>query len=179
MTESAINSEDTTVKQEEGLVVNGLYNLNGTVCIAINPTHLSPLFNANGSTLHKASGAENLMADPGTDEWVDRMTRFRTRVLTDLSNDRSERDRLQTYVTDLGAALLAEAERREWCEEYDAFAEEWGLPKMASEYEVTITVKVQAKTEEEATELVEQQVSLSSYSHAWILDGPDYSTSEA
>ena len=53
MTDSAMehHAEDTTVKTEEGLTVNGLYNLNGAVCIAINPTHLSPQFNANGGTL--------------------------------------------------------------------------------------------------------------------------------
>jgi len=187
MTEHA-TEQNATVRteadaiREEGLIVNGLYSIHGLVTIAINANTLRPITSAADNTSYEPNDKTSLLAAPGDDEWVLRMTRLRTSLLTDLSNERAERDRLQTHLAGLGEALRDEAIRREWCEEYDTFADQWGLPPRALEYDVTMTVRVRAADEDTARELVSEEVNISRYgyqSHDWVVESPDYSVSEA
>lgn len=98
------------------------------------------------------------------------------RVNVDLRN---ANQMLQMWQQGIGEALRAEALRREWCDEYDTFAEEWDLPKRFVEFEVTMTVKVTAADEESAVEMVKEHVHLSSYSTEGVIDGPSFDASEA
>jgi FtsZ-binding cell division protein ZapB len=98
------------------------------------------------------------------------------RTSTDLRNANTH---LKQHLAGLGEALRAEAIRREWCEEYDTFAEEWDLPKRYLEFEVTMTVKVTATDEESALEMVKENVHLSSYSTEGVIEGPSFEASEA
>lgn len=85
------------------------------------------------------------------------------------------RDRFRKAEADwdkLGELLTAEANRRDWCSEYDRLVEEWNdsefqmfeLPKRKADYDVTVTVTatytvtvtVEAEDEDAARELVEQ-----------------------
>ena len=158
----------------EVLVHHGIYNHNGIFRIAIMDNTLQDLTGAD--TFQVTPGEVTLVEVPGTTEWVDRMARMR-RVLNRRADSAENDLRVKNeYIETLGQALLEEAERRDWCSEYDEFAREWDLPTRARDYEVTMTVTVQARDEDEAQTLVRDQVSLSSYSgHDWLVDGPGYS----
>lgn len=101
------------------------------------------------------------------------------RATQNMTNLRNANTALKEHLAGLGEALRQEAIRREWCEEYDTFAEEWDLPKRYIEVEVTMTVKVTAADEESAIEMVKEHVHLSSYSTEGVIEGPSWDSSEA
>lgn len=78
----------------------------------------------------------------------------------------------------LGEALLEQAEERDWCSEYDEFADEWDLPRRKRPYEVTMKVTVLARNDDEAEELVESSVSIESYDEG-VEYGPNFDVNEA
>ena len=168
----------TVTPPDDGLIVNGLYSIHGLVTIAINANTLRPITSKNPDTSYEPNGQTSLLAAPGDEEWVLRMTRLRTALITDLSNEKAERNRLETHLTGLGEALRDEAIRREWCEEYDEFADSWGLPRLNRDYEVTMTITVNAVDEETALEMVRDSVGISSYSEG-VKSGPEFEVSEA
>lgn len=80
------------------------------------------------------------------------------------------------YLTGLKQAILEKAEEHEWCSEYDEFAEEWDLTPRVREYEVTMSVTVRARDEDEAEALAEENTSLSSWDD-YVISGPDFTVS--
>lgn len=106
---------------------------------------------------------------------------LRQRISTrdrNLTQMREANGQLQQHIYSLGEALRNEAIRREWCAEYDAFAEDWDLPKRILNFEVTMTVTVTASDEESALEMVQGNVSISAYSEG-VHEGPEFEASEA
>lgn len=141
----------------------------GTVMIAVGDESMDPVI---------PSKETSLLADVGTEEWLKRITGTHHRVMNDAANARRSYDRLTKHVEELGEALLKEAEDRDWCSEYDEFAEEWDLPKRRRNYEVTMTVTVTASSASEAEEFVESEVNLNMYSDE-VEYGPSFDVSEA
>lgn len=166
------------VTQTPALVRHGIYNHNGIFRIAIMDNTLQDLTGTD--TFQVTPDEVTLVEAPGSTEWADRMARTRS-VLNRRAYDFENNLRVKNeYIESLGQALLEEAERRDWCSEYDDFAREWDLPLRVQEYDVTVTVRVRASDEEEAQMLVRDQISISSYSgHEWLVDGPEYSADVA
>lgn len=101
------------------------------------------------------------------------------RQTLNLSTVRDERDNLTRHLEGLGEAILEKAEAHNLtCEEYDAFADEWNLPKMKKGWQVTITLTVEARDEEGAIEFVKENVSLRDYSEG-VYSGPEFEAEEA
>lgn len=158
----------------EVLVRHGIYNHNGVFRIAIMDNTLQDL--AGTDTFQVQPGDVTLVEAPGSEDWITSMVRIRSNLNRRADSAENDLRVKNEYIETLGQALLEEAERRDWCSEYDEFAREWDLPTRARDYEVTMTVTVQARDEDEAQTLVRDQVSLSSYSgHDWLVDGPGYS----
>lgn len=165
-----VSSQNTLT---EVLVRHGIYNHNGVLYIAIADNTLQELVGTH--TFQVTSGEVTLVEAPGSTEWVDRMVRIRSGINRRADNAENDLRMKNEYITALGQALLEEAERRDWCGEYDEFAGEWDLPLRFKEYDVTVAVRVKARDEDEAKALVSDQISISHYSHEWLVDGPDYS----
>ena len=119
-----------------------------------------------------------LIADVGTGDWLNRLTGVHRRVMTEAANIRRSYSRLTKHLEDLGQALLQEAEDRDWCSEYDEFAEKWDLPQRRRNYEVTMTVTVSATSVDEASEFVEGALSINMYTDE-VEYGPSFSVEEA
>ena len=161
----------------EPLTHNALYSHHGNIMIAFTETDVIPIA-ATGDTKHVANGATTLLCDPGTDEWVERMVRIRNSLARDVANERASLQQQKIYIDNLGEAILEEAIRRDWCEEYDEFAEEWGLPKRYAEYDVTVSVRVRARDSEEAADLIRGELGFDSY-HDNVIDGPEVTAEKA
>lgn len=166
---------------------NALYIHDNLLHIATSPTEAEPL--RVDPLAEKGSGiapvAElTLYASPGTDVWTERMVQFRTMVLEDAQrlrgyakDARNYASRLETEREQLGEALLEKATEHDWCDEYDEFAEAWGLPKRVHEYEVTVTVRVMAKNSDEAEEFVGENFTLSMFDEN-VADSPSIYATE-
>lgn len=172
------NATEANVIQGTPLVQNAIYSHYGLVRIAVNESHLMDIVGTDGQR-HMPNADTELLEMPGTEGWVDRMVRARNALVTDLRNTRAEVISLNTRWENLGEAILEEAINRDWCGEYDAFAEEWGLPTRARDYEVTMTVTVKARDEDAAIAMVRDQVSIDRWSTEGIDEDPEYTVSEA
>lgn len=161
----------------EVLVRNGIYNHNGVYRIAIMDHILQDITGTD--TFQVTPGEVTLVEAPGSTEWVGRMAR--TRSVLNRRADSAENDLRgrNEYIETLGQALLEEAERRDWCSEYDDFAREWGLPTRTHNYTVTMTVQVEAHDEDAASDIVAENVNLNSYSTDGVVTDPEFSVSEA
>ncbi len=160
----------------EVLVRHAIYNRYGVTYIATSDTTLQNLM---GSDIIAVTPQEvTLLEAPGSPEWVDRMLRIRHALINSNANTQRALDERIDYIKRLGEALLQEANDRDWCGEYDTFAEEWGLPKRTSEWEVTMTVRVTARDEDSALSLVKDHVSIDSYSTEGIDRDPEFYASE-
>lgn len=153
------------------LIVNAIYNHSGRVMIAISGEHLVPVMDTDGMQ-YAANEATFLVAHPGDDDWIEKMLDIRTRLVNDLRFERAELSRRDTYLEGLRQAILEKAIEKDWCEEYDEFAEEWDLPKREREYMVTMTVSVLARDREEAEEMVAEKISIRDYDEG-VLRGPE------
>lgn len=154
------------------LTVDAIYNHWGRTMIAVTPTEMVPLADTLG-VKHVADERTELVGHPGSDYWVDIMKANRVSLAQDLANERAALQRVTTYVENLGEAILAKAEKHDWCSEYDEFADEWDLPKRVSQHEVTLTVIVEARDEESARDYVRENFSLSEYDED-VIQGPDF-----
>jgi hypothetical protein len=130
---------------------NAIYNLHGRLHIFFQG-YLIPVFRATNDTRSSWTDQAELVATPGSELWVSKMVQFRNNLASDLRNANAEVERQQTFHRNLGEAILAIADEREWCEEYDEFASQWNLPTRTREYEVIVRFNVLARSAEEAKE---------------------------
>lgn len=172
MTETP-TAEQAVTSTQGRLIPNAIYARFGAIMIACDDNNLVHIAQS-GDTKYVASGNEELLARPGSDDWIDRMCRVRVSLVRDLCNERTELRDTRTWIENLGNAILEKAIEKDWCEEYDEFAEEWDLPPRVSEWEVTMTVVVRARDEEAASELVSGALSIGPYDDN-VVSGPDYS----
>lgn len=156
------------------LISNAIYRHDGVLKIALNSERLVDMTGTTDTGV-PPNDTTVLYADVNTDDWIERVVRARNSLARDLHTVTQERDFATNHLERLGQALLEEAERRDWCGEYDDFAEEWDLPKRVSEYDVMMTVRVSARDEDEALSMVRDHVNMDSYGNAFVVDGPDYS----
>lgn len=156
----------------EPLIVNGLYNRAGRVFIALNETNLAQVAATDG-IIYTATEEYELFARPGTDTWIGHMTKLRVALIQDLANERAALTQRNIWISKLGEALLAKAKEHKWCEEYDEFASEWGLPTRNNEYMVTMTLTVTAADLDEARQIVGDHFHLTSYSDE-VVSGPEF-----
>lgn len=161
----------------EPLVINALYVHYGRIMIAFSENDLIPI-TATGDTKHVANDTTKLLARPGTDDWIDRMVRVRNSLARDVANERASLQQQKTYIDNLGEALLEEAINRDWCEEYDEFAEKWGLPLRFAEYDVTVTVRVRARDSDQAADLIRGEFGFDSH-HEDVIEGPEITAEKA
>ena len=166
MTETAI----------EALVPHALYSHKSIVRIATDDNHLVDL---TGDVDFQDTPNEEtrLIALPGTPDWASRMITARIaafRKIQQLTRVNNERN---TYIKGLGQALLEEAINRDWCSEYQEFAEEWDLPKINKTYVVTITLTVSARDEDAACDLVRDAIGINEYSEV-VVNGPSFEATE-
>lgn len=179
-------SEDTTTTTTPitiTVTVDALYLRGGNIFIAVSDTHLEGLTDPDGDQI-PATSEFTLYASPGTPTWHSQMVTLRRSLTNDLKRSYQElqrhRDQLrferQKY-EELGQALLQQAIEKDWCDEYEQFAEDWDLPKRTREYTVTVEIPVKATSEEEAQELVEAYTNVSCYED-WFIDYPSVDVSE-
>ena len=165
-------SERATTTRDP-LVVNGLYSHHGFVMIACNVTDLVRVMSTY-DVKHVANEATELLALPGSQDWVDRMVRLRNLFAEDLENERNSLSRKEEYIKNLGEALRDQAIEHDLCGVYDSFADEWDLPARAVEYDVTISIRVMAREEEHAINTIQEEVYISSNTEG-IVSGPEIS----
>lgn len=130
---------------------NAIYNLHGRLHIFV-AGYLVPVFGAVSDVRSTWNEGAELVATPGSELWVKKMVEFRNNLASDLRNANAEVQRQKTFHENLGQAILAVADEKNWCEEYDAFAENWNLPTRSREYDVTIRFRVLARSTEDAEE---------------------------
>lgn len=165
---------DTTpesVTLTEVLMRHAMYQRFGTTQIAIDDDTLQDLTGTDTVTVTPRD--VTLLEPTGSPEWVDRMIRIRATLVRALDNSQKALRDKEQHLERLGEAILEQANERDWCEEYDTFAEEWGLPKRTTEWEVTMTVKVEARNEDDAITLVKDGVSIDTYDGP-VVDGPNF-----
>lgn len=141
----------TETDQATGPIRDAIYNLHGRLHILYGD-YLVPVFGAVSNIKSTWNSSAELVATPGSELWVKKMVEFRNNLASDLRNAKADVQQQKTFIENLGEALLAEADKREWCEEYDEFASEWGLPTRTREYDVTVRFRVLARSTEEAEE---------------------------
>lgn len=173
MTEATAETPTLT----EVLVRHGIYDYRGMARIAVDDNTLQDI---TGTQTYTVTPAEvTLLEAPGSPEWVDRMVRARGTLVRNLETARSEVAEKTDYIVRLGEAMLAAAIENSLCEQYDAFARDWGLPTREREYTVTMTVLVTASDEYVALDLVKDCVSIDRWTTTGIDDDPEYYVSEA
>ena len=168
----------TTVEDTTGpLVVNAIYNHWGRVMIATSDSEMSFIGGAGKVTVMKGQEVE-MLCEPGSENWIDRMKAVRRMLLTEVDNARKDVQRLTSYQDRLGEAILEKAVYHDWCSEYDEFADEWDLPKRITTYDVTMTIQVDARNRDAAVEFVRDEFGLTSYSDN-VMNGPNFEAEEA
>lgn len=155
----------------EVLVHHAIYQYAGVLCIAVDDFTLQNLTDDN--TVRVSLEDVALLEEPGSPAWVDRMARVRKSLVSTTTNLKNENDRQTRHLEGLGEALLQEAIQRDWCSEYDEFAKEWGLPTRESEYHVTMTVRVSARNEDAAVDIVMNKVCID-YLTEGVMDNPEF-----
>lgn len=141
----------TEADQAAGPIENAIYNLHGRLHIFL-AGYLVPAFGAVTDMRSSWTDQAELVATPGSELWVKKMVEFRNNLASDLRNANAEVQRRKTFHENLGQAILAVADEKNWCEEYDAFAENWNLPTRTREYDVTVRFRVLARSTEDAEE---------------------------
>lgn len=164
-------------EETRSFVADAIYNIHGRVYIALpNNRQLVPLRGDRSNPITPSADTEvTHIADPKTEEWVLRMVRALTDTNADYLNEQRNLSTLQRYHERLGEALLEKAEEKDWCSEYDEFAEEWDLPRRTRSHEVTVVFTVMARNGEEAEETVQDGLSWS-FDVEW---DPSFSAEEA
>lgn len=162
--------------------LNALYQRNTFIYIAVSENELQMLGVVDNKVAPETTDV--LVCRPLTEEWVNRMVSFRNTVLTGVQQNsktiQDQRNRIQELETRherLGEAILQEAIDRDWCAEYDEFAEEWDLPPLNRAFDVTMTISVIARNADDAEDMVRNAVSLS-YRDDGVVDDPYFSTEE-
>lgn len=158
--------EHSTPERSQGepknpVIPGAIYNMCGTVFIAVDDTHLVPILR-DDSVRSVATDGFELLERPGSDNWINRMIRTRKDLAHSLSDEKTELRNLEQYLEGLREAILEKAVQHDWCREYDEFASEWNLLSRLREYEVSVSIPVMAKDEEDARELVYEHYGLSS-----------------
>lgn len=159
------------------LIINAIYRHYGRAMIAVTRNEMILLSDV-GDTKYVANDATELLARPGSEDWIDHMVRIRNSLARDVAHERASLQQQKTYIENLGEAILEKAVEKEWCEEYDKFAEEWGLPLRFAEYDVTVTVRVRARDSEQAADLIRGELGFDSY-HDDVIDGPEVTAEKA
>lgn len=153
-----------------------LYSVHGLTHVGLEDGTLVPVLGDRSNPVTPTPGMDVVhIADPGTREWINRMTTLLTRCNVDLQNERRSNRVVQDHLDRLGQAILEKAEEKDWCSEYDEFADEWDLPRRIRSYEVTVQFAVMARDSDEAEEMVRDGLS-------WTFDmewDPSVSAEEA
>lgn len=150
---------------------DNLYSHFGKLMLGTADGELRWLHDTTGNTCLMNSDTA-LVAEKGSPIWCEHMLKFHTSVLLDLKNEREALKASRKFQEDLGQALLEKAIEKDWCEEYDDFAEEWDLPQRRSEFDVTVTVRIMARDSEQAAELIRGELGFNSY-HDDVIEGPE------
>lgn len=158
--------EHSTPERSQGepknpVIPGAIYNMCGTVFIAVDDTHLVPILR-DDSVRSVATDGFELIEQPGSEDWVNRMIRTRKDLARTIFEERDGHRRLRQYLDELKEAILEKALQQDWCHEYDEFALDWDLLPRNREYEVSVSILVMAKDEEDARELVYEHYGLSS-----------------
>lgn len=168
----------TDVTSETAVLVrHAFYSHYGITRIAIDDNAVADLTGTDTTTVTPGEVTlreVTLLEAPGSPEWVTRMAHLRSTLAHSFENAQGElRDKIN-HLERLGEAILERANKRDWCEEYDTFAEEWDLPKRITEWEVTMTVRVTARNEDSAIEIVQDNVSIDRYTTEGIDNSPEF-----
>lgn len=162
-----------------------LYEVAGRKVIAVTPTHLADLNYPASKAFPVPSEGVTFVGMPGDEVWNKTMADTRETLACALSHTQTTLEQARENLVAaqrqyelLGEALLAQAEQRDWCAEYDEFAAEWDLPTRIKNWEVTMTVTVEARTDDDAREVVQNAIGLSEYDEG-VRYGPTYEVSEA
>lgn len=175
--------EDLVPSDTPTLIPNAIYERASELYLATDPNHMVGLLDPEETPVLTQVG-DTLHLRPGCEDWVHKMvavrrndhalqlnaSRYTAHLFTEVKN-------MRDYIQRLGEALLEKAVDKDWCSEYDDFADEWDLPKRTREFEVTMTVTVIAANDEEACTVVSNQCDLSVY-HDFVVNGATYEASE-
>lgn len=172
MTEAATETPTLT----EVLVPHAIYQRRGINCIAIGDDTLQVL--TSGEIFTVTPQDVILIEEPGNPSWVNRMASIRGTLISALQTSMTSlRDR-EDYIVRLGEALRDKAIELELCGQYDIFAREWNLPGLDKDYMITMNVRVRARSEEAAVDIVQGKVDLQTYNTEGLLSNPDFDAEE-
>lgn len=144
-------------------IENGLYAIHGIMHIVQEGgTTLVPVLGdrSNPITPSQDTHVEHF-ADPGSPEWVSRMTHLLTRCNIDLRNEQRSHADLRRWADGLKRAIYEVAVEKEWCDEYNEFADEWNLIPLETDYEVTVQFIISARSEDHAITQAKNNVTIS------------------
>jgi hypothetical protein len=168
--------EATAPTLTEVLVRHAFYSHNGIIRIAIDDNTLQDL---TGTDTYVVTPQQVvLIAEPTLPDWADRMLRIRSTTVRALTNSQKELHERISHFERLKEAILEVADEKQWCEDYDDFAETWGLLKRTKDWEVVMTVRVEARTKDDAIEIVSGGVSLDRWHTEGVDSNPEYSACE-
>ena len=172
---------ETQTDNEVRVIKDATYSRDGRVYLAKSETTLVALLGDDEAEV-PAAATDALLEAPGHPEWRSRMLSVRRKALIDLGNERREAVRLRSEIRSLkeryealGQALLEEAVNRDWCDEYNEFARDWDLPLTKTEFEVLVTLRVNADNENAAIEYVSDALGIDKYGDPDVTYGPEYS----
>ncbi len=157
----------------EDLVRYAFYTHFGDVLMAVDETEMvNPIATGVNAARFVRNEETKLLELPGSEEWAIRMFRVQKSLKEKVQDLTAWRNGQEKYLTGLRDAILERAIYHDWCEEYEKFAEEWELLPREREYDVQVTIRVTAPTEDEAADLVTGQLG-SLHSEKWYVDGFD------
>lgn len=172
---------EVPVQQESTDLVNHAFYKHGDLVLLAMGGHLisDTGMGTDTSIRYTPDVDTTLLARPGTAEWVERMVRARNALALQTRNLQRELDGHVDHWQRFGEAVLEKADEMSWCEEYDRFAEEWDLPQRNIEFEVVMSVRIEARNEEQAIEIAANGVHLDSYSTNGVISSPDFDANRA
>lgn len=132
---------------------DALYSLHGIVYLATSETTLVRIIGDRTPVTPGVGDTVEFLAEEGSEGWNWRMRQALQRANQDyLNSDRAFRA-LTNWAEGLKQALLEKAVDKDWCSEYDEFAEEWDLPLRTRQYTVTVEFLVDATSEDDAIDI--------------------------
>ena len=159
-----------TVRVSAELVEKGFYEVDGRVMYANSPNTLVGMDTPSGMAIPAPQGAR-LLETVGSEGWSLRMIQIRDNMAVRLKAAEFRDNQSREKYDLLGQAILEQAEERDWCREYDEFAESWDLPTRRKNFRVTVTLTVQAQDEDSASDLVDSGLRISEYDDH-VVSGP-------
>lgn len=140
---------------------NSLYSVHGMIHIALADNTLVPVLGDRSNPVTPLFSMDVVhVADPGTREWINRMTTLLTRANHDLRNEQTAHNTLRRWAGGLKQAIYEVAVEEEWCDDYNEFADQWDLIPLERDVDVTITFTIPARSVDDAIDIARKNTTI-------------------